>query len=155
MISIEFKLNGRDTELNVAADKPFVEVLREELGLTGTKIGCAEGECGTCTILVDDQPVCACLLLAGQVKGKNIETIEGLCTADNEPGEMQQAFIEEGAVQCGFCTPGMVVAGEALLRDTPKPTRSQVVEALAGNLCRCTGYEKIFQAIERVAKERS
>ena len=154
MTNITFNLNGRALSVTVPADMPFVDVLRDELGLTGAKVGCGEGECGTCTILLDDRPVCSCLLLAGQVAGKRVVTIEGLAGNDGEPGDLQRAFIEEGAVQCGFCTPGMIVAGEALLRRDGQVTRERLVEALAGNICRCTGYEKILQAIERVAKER-
>jgi carbon-monoxide dehydrogenase small subunit len=154
MMKISFTLNGQEREVTVPADKAFVDVLREDLALTGTKVGCGEGECGTCTILLDDDAVCSCLLLAGQVEGHRVTTIEGLTEDDGSPGPVQQAFIETGAVQCGFCTPGMVVAGEALLRSNPSANRQDIVTALAGNLCRCTGYEKIFEAIERLTKEQ-
>lgn len=150
-VTVTFTLNGTATEVTVPPDRPFVKVLREDLGLTGTKVGCGEGECGTCTILLDDEPVCSCLLLPVHVEGRRVETVEGLEEPDGTLSRLQRAFMDEGAIQCGFCTPGMLMAAEALLRRNPHPTRDEVTRALAGNLCRCTGYDKIFRAVETAA----
>ena len=128
-------------------------VLRERLGLPGAKNACEQGECGSCTVYLDGEPVCSCLVAAGQAAGREVRTVEGLASADGlHP--VQQAFIEAGAVQCGFCTPGLVVATADLLRRTPQPTDDEIREALSGNLCRCTGYQKIFDAV-RLAAERT
>ena len=126
-------------------------VLRERLGLPGSKNACEQGECGSCTVYLDNVPVCACLVAAGQAEGRNIVTVEGLATADLHP--VQRAFLQAGAVQCGFCTPGLIVAAHDLLTRIPHPTDSQIREALAGNLCRCTGYEKILDAVRLAARE--
>lgn len=150
-ITVSFNLNGEDLTIETAPTRPFVRILREDLRLTGTKVGCGEGECGTCTILIDDEPVCSCILLPAHVHGKRVETIEGLSVPGEPLTRLQQSFIDAGAVQCGFCTPGMIVAAEALLRRFPHPSRDQIKEALAGNLCRCTGYEMIFRAVESAA----
>ena len=126
-------------------------VLRERLGLPGSKNACEQGECGSCTVYLDDVPVCACLVAAGQAEGRSIVTVEGLAADDLHP--VQRAFLRSGAVQCGFCTPGLIVAAHDLLTRIPRPTDSQIREALAGNLCRCTGYEKILDAVRLAARE--
>jgi carbon-monoxide dehydrogenase small subunit len=142
-------VNGERTELAFAPHKTLLEVLREDLGLTGTKHGCELGECGTCTVLVDGQPVLSCLVLAASCVGKQIRTVEGMAGAELHP--LQRAFADLGAAQCGYCTPGFLLAAEALLAKHPKPTREQIKSALAGNLCRCTGYLKIYEAVELAA----
>ncbi len=126
-------------------------VLRERLGLPGSKNACEQGECGSCTVYLDGVPVCACLVAAGQAEGRSIVTVEGLAADDLHP--VQRAFLRSGAVQCGFCTPGLIVAAHDLLTRIPRPTDSQIREALAGNLCRCTGYEKILDAVRLAARE--
>jgi len=143
-------VNGEVHEILVPVHETLLEVLRERLGLTGTKHGCELGECGTCTVLVDGRPELSCLLLPVQVAGARITTVEGLgSTADLHP--LQQAFAELGAAQCGYCTPGMLLAARALLDERPRPGRDEIREALAGNLCRCTGYAKIVEAVELAA----
>ena len=143
-------VNGETHEVLVAIHKTLLEVLREDLGLTGTKHGCELGECGTCTVLVDGVPVLSCLALPVELQGREIKTVEGM--ADNgHLHPLQQAFAELGAAQCGYCTPGILLTAEALLEETPTPTRDEVREALAGNLCRCTGYTKILDAVELAA----
>jgi carbon-monoxide dehydrogenase small subunit len=135
---------------DVWAGESLLYVLRERLGLPGSKNACEQGECGSCTVYLDGVPVCACLVAAGQAEGRNVRTVEGLRTgAELHP--VQQAFVEAGAVQCGFCTPGLVVAVDDLLRREPQPTDADIREALAGNLCRCTGYEKILDAVRLAA----
>src|SRR5215470_17239013 len=140
---IAFSLNGEAVEASFAPHKTLLEVLREDLGLTGTKHGCELGECGTCTVLVDDEPVLSCLALPIEMEGQRIRTVEGLAEgATLHP--LQQAFAELGAAQCGYCTPGILLTAERLLAGTPTPTRDEIKTALAGNLCRCTGYTKIL-----------
>lgn len=149
-MKISFHLNGKETSVDVPADRKMVTVLREDLMLTGTKEGCGAGECGACTILVDGRAHLSCLMTAAQLQGRHITTIEGLA----ENGSMhpvQESFIEDGAVQCGFCTPGMVLASVDLLERNPDPSREQIREALSGNLCRCSGYVKIVDAVEAAA----
>lgn len=146
---LRLQVNGDTHEVYVAVHKTLLEVLREDLGLTGTKHGCELGECGTCTVLVDGEPHLSCLTLPLQVEGREITTVEGLAGA--EPTRLQRAFVEAGAAQCGYCTPGMLLAATALLERNPQPSREEIAEALAGNLCRCTGYVKIFEAVERAA----
>ena len=143
---VEFCLNGKSVSLETAPDRRVVDVLREELGLTGTKECCGSGECGACTILVDGESRLSCLMLAAQLTGRSVTTIEGVA---GETGMhiVQQAFVEQGAVQCGFCTPGMILATLDLLRRIPNPTREEVRRELSGNLCRCTGYQKIVDAV--------
>jgi carbon-monoxide dehydrogenase small subunit len=129
-------------------------VLRERLGLPGSKNACEQGECGSCTVYLDDLPVCACLVAAGQAEGRTVRTVEGLANGDTlDP--VQEAFVRTGAVQCGFCTPGLVVAAHDLINRNPHPSDAEIREALAGNLCRCTGYEKILDAVRLAAEERS
>ena len=140
-------VNGRAREDLVTDGMLLVDYLREVVGLTGTKRGCYGGECGACTVLVDDQPRLACSTLALQMHGRRVETIEGL-TIGGRMSRLQQAFHEKLGAQCGFCTPGMIIAAEALLRRNPDPTRGEIKEALAGNLCRCTGYVKIIESVE-------
>jgi carbon-monoxide dehydrogenase small subunit len=143
-------VNQRELTVEVEADELLVDVLRDRLGLTGTKIGCNEGECGACTIIMNGKPVLSCLVPALRAQGADILTIEGL--SDGEKlHPLQQAFVEHGAVQCGYCIPGFVLSAKALLDRNPHPTRDEIKEAIAGNLCRCTGYVKIIEAIEAVA----
>ena len=147
---IQLTVNGEVHEVLVAVHKTLLEVLREDLGLTGTKHGCELGECGTCTVLVDGEPVLSCLVLPVECQGQEILTVEGLA-ASGRLHPLQQAFAELGAAQCGYCTPGILLTAQALLTETPKPTRDEIKEALAGNLCRCTGYTKILDAVELAA----
>jgi len=150
-MTVEFNLNGRKIALDVDPDRRAVDVLREELGLTGTKEGCGAGECGACTILVDGVNRLSCLMLAAQLAGREITTIEGL---SREEGlhPIQEAFVKHGAVQCGFCTPGMILGAAALLRANPVPTRDEIRRGISGNLCRCTGYQKIVDAVTEVTR---
>ncbi len=143
-------VNGERRELLVPVHKTLLEVLREDMQLTGTKHGCELGECGTCTVLVDGKPQLSCLLLPVQLQGRPITTVEGLAEG-SELHPLQTAFAELGAAQCGYCTPGILLAARSLLDDNPKPSRDEIREALAGNLCRCTGYVKILDAIELAA----
>ena len=143
---VNFFVNEEPVELYVEANKTLLRVLREELALTGTKEGCGAGECGACTVIVDGKPVNACLVLAPELDGMHITTIEGLAK-DGELTPIQQSFVDLAALQCGFCTPGFVMSATALLEETPHPTR----EEISGNLCRCTGYARIVEAIERAA----
>jgi len=149
---IKLKVNGAPYEVFVEPWKTLLDVLREEIGLTGVKSGCEEGECGACTVLVDGKAVNSCLMLAPQAQGKEIITIEGL---EGEEGlhPLQQAFVEHFAVQCGFCTPGMILSAKALLDKNPHPTEEEVRVALSGNLCRCTGYVKIVEAVLAASKK--
>ncbi|HEY8802470.1 MAG TPA: (2Fe-2S)-binding protein [Candidatus Dormibacteraeota bacterium] len=147
---VSLDVNGERTELLLPVHKTLLEVLREDMQLTGTKHGCELGECGTCTVLVDGRPELSCLLLPVQLHGRAITTIEGMATgAELHP--LQQAFAELGAAQCGYCTPGILLSAKSLLETDPSPSRDDIREALAGNLCRCTGYAKILDAIELAA----
>ena len=148
---ITFTLNGRLMEVETPPDRRVVDLLREDLGLGGTKECCGSGECGACTILVDGESRLSCLMLAAQLEGRVILTIEGVAT-NGEFHVVQQAFVEHGAVQCGFCTPGMILATLDLLRRIPDPTREDVRRELSGNLCRCTGYQKIVDAVMAAAR---
>ena len=149
---VDFILNGKNVRVDVEADEVLVDTLREKLMLTGTKKGCGTGDCGTCTVLLDGEAVRSCILLTAMVEGRKVTTIEGVGSVDNlHP--VQQAFIDTSAVQCGFCTPGMVLTSIALLDKNPDPTEEEIRTALSGNLCRCTGYEKIVKAV-RLAAER-
>jgi 4-hydroxybenzoyl-CoA reductase subunit gamma len=147
---LALQVNGRTQTLAARDAATLLEVLRESLQLTGTKQGCDGGECGACTVLVDGQPRLACITLAASVEGRAIETIESLAT-QGRLSELQRAFHEHLGSQCGFCTPGMVMAAEALLRREPRPSQEQIREALAGNLCRCTGYVKIVESVQAAA----
>lgn len=150
---IELTVNRQVYRRKVANGSTLLKFLREDLGLTGTKEGCGEGECGACTVLLDGRPVDSCLVMAVQAQGKEVLTIEGLKSGEVlDP--IQEAFIEEGAIQCGFCTPGMVMSTKALLDHNPNPSEAQIREALAGNLCRCTGYVKIVSAVKKAAELR-
>ncbi len=153
-MKIEFTINGSLAMVEAPAGISLLTLLREYLDLTGTKEGCGIGECGACTVLLDDRPVNACLILAPQVGGRKVTTIEGVRGADGGPDDLQQAFIDYGAVQCGFCIPGMVLSGEALLATNPRPTRKEIRTAIAGNLCRCTGYQQIVDAIQATSQHR-
>jgi len=144
---IRLRVNGEERELLAPVHHTLLEVLREELGLTGTKHGCELGECGTCTVLLDGRPVLSCLALPVECEGREVTTVEGLAR-NGVLHPLQQAFAELGAAQCGYCTPGFLLVADELLRHNPRPTRAQIAEALAGNLCRCTGYLKIFEAVE-------
>ncbi len=148
-----FTINGEPVSVAFDGYKTLLEVLREDLGLTGTKHGCELGECGTCTVVVDGTPVLSCLMLGQEAEGRSIRTIEGMA---NGPvlHPLQEAFAELGAAQCGYCTPGILLAAEALLQQDPRPSREAIRQALAGNLCRCTGYLKIFEAVELAAARR-
>ena len=147
---ITLSVNGETCDLLVPIHRTLLEVLREDLGLTGTKHGCEAGECGACTVLVDGVPILSCLSLPIEIEGRSVTTVEGLADGDRlHP--LQQAFAEVGAAQCGYCTPGMLLTARGLLAETPTPTRPEIREALAGNLCRCTGYEKILDAVELAA----
>src|SRR5213078_2097233 len=147
---IKLTLNGEQAEVAFAPHKTLLEVLREDLGLTGTKHGCELGECGTCTVLVDEVPVLSCLALPADLADAAITTVEGMAEG-GRLHPLQQAFAELGAAQCGYCTPGILLTAQALLADRPSPTRQEIKEALAGNLCRCTGYTKILDAVELAA----
>jgi carbon-monoxide dehydrogenase small subunit len=148
--TIEFTINGRKRKLTVRPNELLLNVIRDDLGLTGTKYGCGTGECGACTVLVDGKAVLSCLTLAISVDGKDITTVEGIAGEKLHP--IQQAFLDEGAIQCGFCTPGMVVTAKALLDENPKPTEEEIREYIKGNLCRCTGYVNIVKAIKKCAE---
>ncbi len=149
---IKMRVNGQDYEVYVPVHKTLLEVLREDLNLTGTKHGCELGECGTCTVLVDGEPLLSCLALPVELQGCEIATVEGLADGAN-PHPLQTAFAELGAAQCGYCTPGMLLASKALLDKNPHPSREEIRHALSGNLCRCTGYAKIYEAVEQVPKK--
>ncbi len=149
---ISFVLNGSPAQIETDPARRVLDVLREDIGLTGTKEGCGQGECGACSIIVDGVVKLSCLMTAAQLEGRQAVTIEGIA-AGGVLHPVQQAFIEYGAVQCGFCTPGMVVSAVNFLDGNPAPTREQVREALSGNLCRCTGYQKIVDAVEGAAKK--
>jgi carbon-monoxide dehydrogenase small subunit len=151
-ITVTLTINGERRQVETAANQTLLYLLRDDLGLTGTKDGCREGECGACTVLLDGEPVNSCLVLAGQADGREVLTVEGLAH-NGQLHAVQRAFVEAGAVQCGFCTPGVIMAAVALLSRDPKPSEHQVREALVGNLCRCTGYNKILDAVRLAAEE--
>ena len=148
-LTVNLNVNGELHSLTVEPEVTLLEMLRDRLRLTGTKEGCGEGECGACTVLLDGKPICSCLTPAWQVEGARVITIEGV--SDKQLHPLQQSYIDAGAVQCGFCTPGLILAAKALLDEIPHPTERQIQEAIAGNLCRCTGYAKVVEAIQRVA----
>jgi len=148
---IAFTLNGSKVIVTVEEHHRLIDVLRGPLGLTGTKEGCGKGECGACTVIIDGQAVNSCLYPILEVEGKSVVTIEGLRRPNNELSVIQQAFVDHGAIQCGFCTPGMIMASKALLDSHPEPSDEDIREALLGNLCRCTGYVQIVEAVKRAA----
>jgi len=150
-VTLNFILNGNPIRLETAPDRRVVDLLREDMGLGGTKECCGSGECGACTVLIDGESRLSCLMLAAQLEGRTVLTIEGLAS-NGELHVIQQAFIEHGGVQCGFCTPGMILATLDLLRRIPDPTREEVRRELSGNLCRCTGYQKIVDAVMAAAR---
>ena len=150
-MKLRLTVNGQEWELEVAPDRRVLDLLREDLGLTGVKEGCGAGECGACTILVDGEARLGCLLLAAQLAGREVTTIEGLAP-EGRLHPVQQAFIDSGAVQCGFCSPGMILAAVDLLRRDPSPSRELIRQGLSGNLCRCTGYHMIVDAVESAAR---
>jgi aerobic carbon-monoxide dehydrogenase small subunit len=147
-----FNVNNKEYTVEIEEDLRLLDLIRNTLTLTGTKEGCGEGECGACTVLMDGEVVNSCLVLAFQAEGKKIETIENLDREDGTLHPIQQAFLEEGAVQCGFCTPGMVLSAKSLLDKNPTPSKDDIRESISGNLCRCTGYNKITEAIEKAAE---
>jgi Aerobic-type carbon monoxide dehydrogenase, small subunit CoxS/CutS homologs len=151
---VTMNINGEDMDLRVAPNDVLVEVLRKEANLTGTKKGCGQGDCGACTVIIDNKAVLSCLTLAMSAAGREITTIEGI--ADHKTGEMnaiQKSFLNHGAVQCGYCTPGMIMSSYNLLKNKPNPTRQEIRRALSGNLCRCTGYILILEAVQACAAE--
>ena len=149
---IMLRVNGESYEVAVEPRTLLLDVLRERLGLTGAKRACDFGNCGSCTVLMDGKPVLSCLILAVDAQGKEILTVEGMAK-DGQLHPLQQAFIDHGAIQCGFCTPGMLLSAKALLDENPRPTEAEIKEALSGNLCRCTGYVKIIEAVEAAAQK--
>jgi aerobic carbon-monoxide dehydrogenase small subunit len=149
---LQLCVNGETREVATEINKTLLEVLREDMGLTGTKHGCELGECGTCAVLVDGAPVLSCLMLGVEAVNTEIVTVEGM-TQDGRPHPLQKTFADLGAAQCGYCIPGILLTAKALLDKTPQPTRNEIRQALSGNLCRCTGYTKILQAVELAAKE--
>jgi len=151
MHDIKFKLNGEEVTASVPAHHTLLTVVHETLGLTGTKEGCGDGDCGACTMLVNGETVCSCLMLAVEADGANVITIEGLAKGE-QLNAVQAAFIEESGLQCGFCTPGMIMSATSLLEKNPNPTDDEIKVALEGNLCRCTGYDKIINAVRKAAE---
>lgn len=149
--TIRFRLNGSPVAMEVDGDRALLWVLRADLGLTGTKLGCGESHCGACTVVVDGLPLRSCVTAVRDVAGSEITTIEGLASGA-ELHTLQEAFVEHGALQCGFCTPGMIMSAHALLQDNPNPTRKEVVEGMDDNLCRCSAYKRILEAIESASR---
>jgi carbon-monoxide dehydrogenase small subunit len=154
-MQIDFILNNNQVSVEAPTDISLLELLRDYLKLTGTKESCGIGECGSCSVILDGLVVNSCMILAPQVIGRKVITIEGIRGSDGGPNDLQNNFIEYGAVQCGYCIPGMIIAGEALLIQNPNPTRVEIRDGISGNLCRCTGYQQIVDAIEATAKQRN
>jgi aerobic carbon-monoxide dehydrogenase small subunit len=154
MAQVQFTLNGAQITVQVKPKLTLLRLLRDDLKLTGSKIGCENGTCGSCSVIIDGELKNACLFPARNLDGKNVLSIEGLIDGQGKPNDLQQAFLDAGATQCGYCIPGMIMAGEALLMHNLNPTRQQIREAISGNLCRCTGYLQIIEAIETTAKNR-
>jgi aerobic carbon-monoxide dehydrogenase small subunit len=150
---ITLNVNNREYDLVIPVNQTLTQVLRENLRLTGTKQGCSVGDCGSCTVLLDGEPVNSCLVLAVEADGRQIQTIEGLAE-DGKLHPVQQAFVELGGIQCGFCSPGMILTAKSLLDKNPDPTESEIREAISGNLCRCTGYQKIVESIQSAAERK-
>jgi len=151
-ITVTLTVNGQNHQVRTSLDATLLDLIRNDLGLTGTKDGCSEGECGACTVLLDGRVINACLVFAWQANGVDVVTVEGLAE-NGRLHPLQRAFIEKGAIQCGFCTPGMIMSAYGLLIENPRPSEEQIRQALTGNLCRCTGYTKIIQAIQVAAEE--
>jgi carbon-monoxide dehydrogenase small subunit len=151
-ITIRFTLNGEPCTIEAPPERCVTDLLREDLGLTGTKLDCAEGECGACTVIFNGEPACSCLMTAAQLQGADLISVEGIAPGNGLHHAVQGAFVSEGAVQCGHCIPGMIVSGAALLEKNATPTEQEIRTAIAGNICRCTGYAKIVQAIHRAAE---
>jgi len=151
MIKVKFTVNGKSVELETSPTRTLLDILREDLGLTGTKEGCGKGECGACTVIMDGKAVTSCLVIAAWLDGATVLTVEGLA-ADRIGKTLQDAFVEAGAVQCGYCIPGFLMSARALLEENANPTLDEIKEGLSGNLCRCTGYVKIFDAVQLAAK---
>ncbi|MBI3696738.1 MAG: (2Fe-2S)-binding protein [Acidobacteria bacterium] len=149
--TFRFTINGKARSVQTDAERPLLEVLREDLGLTGVKYGCGEGQCRACTVLLDGKPVTSCLTPVSAAAGKKVVTIEGLAAGDRLHA-LQQAFVDEGAMQCGYCVPGMILTAAALLERNPRPTETQIIDAMNGNLCRCCGYPRILAAVRRAAQ---
>jgi len=152
MIKVNFTVNGGKVEVETSPTRTLLDILREDLGLTGAKESCGKGECGACTVLLDGKAVTSCMVLAAQMEGKKVLTVEGLA-GDRIGKALQDAFVESGAVQCGYCIPGFLMSAKALLEEKPHPTLDEIKEGLSGNICRCTGYVKIFEGV-RIAAER-
>jgi carbon-monoxide dehydrogenase small subunit len=153
--AINLNVNGRPQAVEVEPRMTLVDCLRDRLRLTGTHVGCEHGVCGACSILFDGEPVRACLMFAVQADGHDITTVEGLCSADGAMSALQDAFWDAHAMQCGYCTPGMLIAGHALLQENPAPTEAEIRDAISGNLCRCTGYQQIVEAVQLAAQRLS
>ena len=152
--SITFTVNGKEHNINVDIRKSLLEVLREELNYTGAKQGCGVGECGACTVIIDGVTADSCIYLAVWADGKNIKTIEGVSDRGGNLSDIQESYIDAGAVQCGFCTPGLILSTEVLLENNPEPSKDEIRRGLSGNLCRCTGYQKIIDAVEKTVEKR-
>ncbi|NIO49078.1 MAG: 2Fe-2S iron-sulfur cluster binding domain-containing protein [Candidatus Aminicenantes bacterium] len=150
---ISFILNGLEVDVTVDGHLRLIDVLRNMMSLTGTKEGCGKGECGACTVIVDGRAVNSCLYPANEIEGKSVTTIEGLQMPEHKLSKIQQAFVDHGGIQCGFCTPGMIMSAKALLDSNPNPSDKEIREALQGNLCRCTGYVQIVEAVKRAARQ--
>lgn len=153
-MNLSFIVNNAEVKLEVSPHQTLLSVLRNQLGLMGTKPGCEVGDCGACSVILDGELARACLIKANQLEGTSVTTIEGIHDEEGGPNDLQQAFIEFGATQCGYCTPGMIIAAEALLNRTIQPTRQEIRQHLEKNLCRCTGYQQIFEAVEHTAELR-
>ncbi len=151
-VKISFNLNFEDVTIEINPNKRLIDMLREDFKLTSVKEGCSEGECGACTVVVNEEAVTSCIVLAPQVDGCSVITLEGL-SKNGELDKLQQSFIDAGAVQCGFCTPGMILSAKALFMKNPKPTKEEIKKAMSGNICRCTGYAKIIEAVE-IARDK-
>lgn len=152
-MTLIFTVNGKPRELETSPSRRLLDILRDDLGLTGTKEGCGEGECGACTVILDGKAALSCLTVAAQLEGRDVLTIEGLAE-NGELDSLQNAFVEETAIQCGYCTSGMIMSSKALLMENPAPTEKEIREALAGNLCRCSGYHQIIRAVQRASGEQ-
>jgi len=150
-MKVKFSLNGKDIECETRTNKTLLDLLREDMGVTSVKKGCENGECGACTVLLDGAPVTSCLVIAPQVDGRSVKTIDGL-NDELLMENLRQAYLEDGAIQCGFCTPGMLISSYALLRDNPRPTVEEIKKAIEGNICRCTGYVQIIKAIKHASE---